>query len=456
MLPVLAGGEVNLLLTFRHGFHIFLEANELALLVAVVQQQVLAALLVGAVFGHGAVFQLKAEGIVEFLVLLPVVFQHGLQLGLDLLLDVPGDDGELAVVLEHFTADVQAQVLAVHNAPDEAEVLRQQILAVFHDHHAGGIQLQSTLEVLGVEIVGRLAGDIEQGLEGDAALGAGVDDPQGLVVVEELLPVEGLVLLVGDILLGALPDGNHGVQSLHFGVGLILGLVLGGVFLLPGLLHFHDDGVADVVRVFLHQTTDFVFIQILAVLLVVGVGLQGHDHVSAGQLPLAGFNGVAVGAVGNPFEGFVLAGLFGDNGDGGGHHEGGVEAYAELADDVHIIALFHGLLEAERAGLADGAQILFHFLPGHADAVVGNGENAGVLGPGDGDFQVVLVHIQAAVRQGQVGQLIDGVGGVGDDLPEENLPVGIDGVDHQIQQTLGLGLKLHFFHNQLASFQMCL
>ena len=128
---------------------------------AVEQQQILGRFLVRAVVGDGAVLQLTAKGGVEFLVLLPVVFQHGFQLGLDLLLDVPGNDGQLAVVLEHFTADVQGQILAVHNAPDEAEVLGQQIFAVLHDHHAAGIQLQATLEILGVEIIGGLGGDIQ-------------------------------------------------------------------------------------------------------------------------------------------------------------------------------------------------------------------------------------------------------------------------------------------------------
>ena len=158
-LLVFTGGKVDLLLALGHGIHIFFQRNQLALLVAVEQQQILAAFLVGAVVGYRAVFQLAAKGGVELLVLLPVAVQHGLQLGLDLLLDVPGDDGQLAVMLEHFTADVQGQILAVHNAPDEAEVLGQQILAVLHDHHAAGIQLQAALEVLGVEIIGGLGGN---------------------------------------------------------------------------------------------------------------------------------------------------------------------------------------------------------------------------------------------------------------------------------------------------------
>ena len=96
---------------------------------AVEQQQILRRFLVCAVVGDGAVLQLAAKGGVEFLVLLPVVFQHGFQLGFDLLLDVPGDDGQLEwLCWSIFTADVQGQVLTVHHAADETEMLGQQVL----------------------------------------------------------------------------------------------------------------------------------------------------------------------------------------------------------------------------------------------------------------------------------------------------------------------------------------
>ena len=51
------------------------------------------------------------------------------------------------------------------------------------------------------------------------------------------------------------------------------------------------------------------------------------------------------------------------------------------------------------------------------------------------------------IGQGSVGQLVDGVAGVGDDLPQEDLLVGVDGIDHQVQQSLGLGFKLLFAHS---------
>ena len=61
----------------------------------------------------------------------------------------------------------------VHHALDEAEVVGQQVGALLHDQHAGGIELQALLVVLGVEVVGGLAGDEQQGLVVDRALGAG-------------------------------------------------------------------------------------------------------------------------------------------------------------------------------------------------------------------------------------------------------------------------------------------
>ena len=69
--------------------------------------------------------------------------------------------------------------------------------------------------------------------------------------VEELLLVEIVVFLGGDVLLRPLPERHHRVERL---VGLILGLL--GVFRLllhPRLFHFELDRVADVVRILLDQ-----------------------------------------------------------------------------------------------------------------------------------------------------------------------------------------------------------
>ena len=362
-------------------------------------------------------------------------------------------------MLEHFTADVQGQILAVHHTADKAEMLGQQIFAIVHDQHAAAVQLQSPLVILRVEIVGRFTGDIQQRLEGNVALHVVVDGAQGLIVVEELVPVEGLILLRGDVLLVPLPDGHHGVQGLHLGVGLVLGcliLLALGVLVLrllhgTGLGDFHLDGVADVVGILPDQAADLVLFQIFGILFVLGIGFQRHDDVRAGGILFRFLDGITVRAVGDPLPCLVLAVLLGNDGDRGSHHECRIEANAELADDVDVLVLLHGLLEAQRAGLGDGAEILDHFVFRHADAVIGNGQGAvfGVAGDGDGEFIPVDAHL--VVGQRRVGQLIDGVGGVGDDLPKENLLVGINGVDHQVKKTLGLRFELLLFHNQYTS-----
>ena len=357
-------------------------------------------------------------------------------------------------MLEHLTGDVQGQVGGVHDALDEAEVVGQQIRALVHDHDAGGIELQALLKVGGEVVHGHLAGDVQQGLVLHAALGGHMDGQQGVLPVAKLGLIELVVLLVLDLALGALPDGDHGVDGLPLLDRLVLRLVvLAGVLRLGlglAVLHLHADGVADVVRIFLNEAGELVGFQILVVFLFLAVGLDGHDHVGTHGVLFARLDGVAVHTLGLPLVSGVRAVSLGDHGDFVGHHEGRVEAHAELADDVDlgVVGLLRLLLELERAALGDGAQVVFHLLLGHADAIVGHGEGAGFLVRHDNDLEVVAVQAHLVVGEGTVGQLVDGVAGVGDDLPQEDLFMGIDRIDHQVHQSLGLGLKLFLFHGK--------
>ena len=97
--------------------------------------------------------------------------------------------------------------------------------------------------------------------------------------------------------------------------------------------------------------------------------------------------------------------------------------------------------------MGDGAQVLLELLGRHADAVVGDGERAGVLVRRDGDGKVCLVNLGGGVRQALEVELVDGIGRVGDQLAQEDLPVGVDGVDHEVQELLALCLELaHVTH----------
>ena len=57
----------------------------------------------------------------------------------------------------------------------------------------------------------------------------------------------------------------------------------------------------------------------------------------------------------------------------------GIEADAELADQLRVLLLVAGqaLEELGGAGLGDGAEVRDRLLAGHADAVVADGEGAG-------------------------------------------------------------------------------
>ena len=78
---------------------------------------------------------------------------------------------------------------------------------------------------------------------------------------------------------------------------------------------------------------------------------------------------------------------------------------------------------------------------GHADAVILHGQDAVFLIAGDEDAEIALVHAHGGVGQALIIQLIDGVRSVGDQLPQENLFIGVDGVDHHIHQLFAFSLK---------------
>jgi hypothetical protein len=137
---------------------------------------------------------------------------------------------------------------------DEAEVIRQQVRALFHDEHAGGVQREALFKVLGVVVVRRAARHEQQRVVVGGALRAAHDHAGRVGIIVEAALVELVVLLVLDLALLLFPDGHHAVQGLELGVALVLGLVVGGgvrfgLFLFAALLAVHLDGIAHIVAV---------------------------------------------------------------------------------------------------------------------------------------------------------------------------------------------------------------
>ena len=126
-----------------------------------------------------------------------------------------------------------------------------------------------------------------------------------------------------------------------------------------------------------------------------------------------------------------------------GDDEGTVEADAELTDQRTVFALIAGQAVEELlgAGFGDGTEVLHRLFAAHANAVVDNRHRAGVFVEGDDDAEVGIVGDQGFVVQRLEAQTIDRVGSVGDQLAQKYLPIGIQGVDHQLEQLFGFGLE---------------
>ena len=139
-----------------------------------------------------------------------------------------------------------------------------------------------------------------------------------------------------------------------------------------------------------------------------------------------------------------------------GHHKSRVEAHAELADDVDFagsLVLFAELrFELAGAAAGDGAQVGLQVLLAHAHAVVGDGQRAQGLVRCNNDLQILPLHLNSLIGERPIGQLILRIAGIGDQLPQEDLLVGIDRIDHQVQQPLGFRLELFFCHGDCLQY----
>ena len=92
--------------------------------------------------------------------------------------------------------------------------------------------------------------------------------------------------------------------------------------------------------------------------------------------------------------------------------------------------------------MGDGAEVPLQLVGRHADAVVGDGDGARILVKGHVDGKVSLIDLHGAVRQALEIELVDGIRGIGHQLAQEDLAVGVDGVDHEVEQLLALCLEL--------------
>lgn len=108
-----------------------------------------------------ALLQCPAELGPNLRVALGVLGLHVLECAEDLLDQASAYALDLAVVLEELAGDVQRQVVGVHDALHEAQVVGHERFAVVHDEHPLDVQLHAGLGLAGVQVEGGLFGDEE-------------------------------------------------------------------------------------------------------------------------------------------------------------------------------------------------------------------------------------------------------------------------------------------------------
>ena len=147
-------------------------------------------------------------------------------------------------------------------------------------------------------------------------------------------------------------------------------------------------------------------------------------------------------ARGRPDEHLIRTGAAAGDDDAVGDHEGGIEADAELADQPGaVLGLGQPRQKRLGAGARDGAEIVDQFLPVHADAGIDHRQGTGLLVRHDADHGRRAIGNQLRRRDRLVAQLVAGIGGVRDQLAQENLGLRIDRVHHQVQEFGDFGLE---------------
>ena len=452
----IASGIVNRLLVGGHGGGVFLERHHLLLLGRIEQQQVAEQTLLHAVALVNTELQAATKLLEELLVIVAMVVAHFLELAFDLLLELVGNSAQLAVVLQRLARNVQLQIGRIDNAAHEVEAIGQKLLALIHDEHVGAVECQTLLVVFAVQVKRRAARDEQQSVVSKSALGMHLNRTRGVGEVVEVRLVELVVFLVGHVRLAALPNGHHGIDGLALGVMLEFGLVIvAGVFglrLFARLVAIHGNGVAHVVAVLLDKALQTPLGKVRVVLFLVGVVFQRKNDIGAVGGALGFLDGIALNAVADPRPRLVAAECAAHNAHFLGNHECGIEAHAELADDIHIVAL--GLVvfgfEFERARMGDGAQVLLELVFGHADARIAHGNGARIFVEGYVNGQLVFRELHVGIGEALEIELIHSVGRVGDKLAQEDFLIRVNRIDHEVEQLFALCLELLHSSNGLS------
>merc|ERR1719247_3681022 len=376
------------------------------------------------------------------------------------------DDLEDLGALEHLTGNVEREVLGVNDALNEGEELWDEVLTSVGDEHTTHVEFDVALLLGWLELVEwSPLWDEDHGLELKLPLDGEMLDSEVILPVVADVFVEGSILFLGDLVWVAHPEWLLLVHELplvgDFLDGLLLLLLLlilidllnlwlviiavlilvliliVGDLLLGGLLDPEGDWVVDELGVLLDELLDALLVEVL--LLVV---LEVEDDLGTAGQVLVRVWGDGEGTTSRRLPDVLLVVIMlGVHGDGVSDEESGVETDTELSDHGHIGTSLDGLHESLGAGLGDGSEVVHHVGLGHTDTGVGEGQGVVALVAGDVDEQVLLGLQELGVGQTLVADLVQSIGGVGDQIAKENLLVRVERVDDEGHQLVDLGLE---------------
>ena len=186
--------------------------------------------------------------------------------------------------------------------------------------------------------------------------------------------------------------------------------------------------------------------------LAVVVEMQGHG--GAGLRTLGRLHLELAAPVAHPPVPLVVAGALAQYLDPVSDHERRVEADPELPDQVGIGGCLplDVIQEATRARASDGPQVLGQLLGVHADPGVGHRKRRALRAVEiDVDPRHERKALVVVLGQRQVLEPVQRVGGVGDQLAQEDLPLRVQRVRDQMEELGYLGLELLLGHRSKGS-----
>mmetsp|Transcript_2342 Transcript_2342/g.5304 ORF Transcript_2342/g.5304 Transcript_2342/m.5304 type:complete len:248 (-) Transcript_2342:110-853(-) len=133
------------------------------------------------------------------------------------------------------------------------------------------------------------------------------------------------------------------------------------------------------------------------------------------------------------------------------HQKGGIETDTELSNLTDftgfaiLIATLQSLQKAGGSTASNSTQVGNHFIVGHSNTSVPNGQSASLAVEFNLNLKLVFAIQQFWLGNGQESDLVKGVTGVGNQFTQKDVLILIKGVDHNVQHARNFGFKLEVF-----------